>query len=143
MRQGDRIGATLGGLLSGRGHVRRVAKEYEKARSDYDFAVELAPKESRTHNGLAWFYATVRDPKWRDGKKAVEYAKTACELSDWKDAYALDTYAAALAEIGDFKEAVRWQEEAVRRCLSTDSHFRDLRERVGIYKSGKALFTDE
>jgi tetratricopeptide (TPR) repeat protein len=126
-----------------RAQVRRQAKEFEKAQIDYEYAVELAPDDWRTHNGLAWFYATVRDKKSRDGAKAVEHSKKACEMSDWKDAYALDTYAAALAEAGNFKEAVRWQEEAVRRCLSTDTHYRQLCERVDLYKSGKALFEDE
>jgi tetratricopeptide (TPR) repeat protein len=126
-----------------RGLTHRRAKNYEKSRMDYDFAIELAPKNAATHNVMAWFYATVADPKFRDGKRAVDYAKTACELTDWKHANALDTYAAALAESGDFKEAVRWQEEAVRRCLSRDATYRKMQERVKLYQSSKALFEDE
>ena len=52
------------------------------------------------------------DAKYRDGKKAVELAKRACDLTEWKEPGVLDTMAAACAEAGDFDGAVKWQSQA-------------------------------
>jgi tetratricopeptide (TPR) repeat protein len=128
-----------------RGRVQRLGdrsdpkRDYAKALADFKKAVELAPKYHVAHNYLAWFYATAPNPAFRDGKKAVEHAKIACELTGWKDHSAVDTYAAALAETGDFKQAVRWQTEAIRLCGFAEADLRDYkyRERLQLYQSGK------
>src|SRR5262249_19208480 len=61
---------------------------------------------------LAWLWATGPDGV-RDGKRAVEAATRACELTDWKENEFLDTLAAAYAEVGDFDKAVEYQKKAV------------------------------
>ena len=45
----------------------------------------------------------------RDGKRAVESATRACELSGWRDADALTVLATSCAEVGDFGAAQKWQ----------------------------------
>jgi len=48
------------------------------------------------------YLATSSKDNIRDGKKAVEYARKASELTKWNDATALDALAAACAEAAKF-----------------------------------------
>jgi tetratricopeptide (TPR) repeat protein len=62
-------------------------------------------------NSLAWKYATAKDPRFQDGKKAVDYAeKAVAQLHDYET---LDTLAAALARDGQFKKAADTETEAL------------------------------
>jgi tetratricopeptide (TPR) repeat protein len=79
----------------------------DKAIADFDEAIRLDPRDFMPFRHRAWIWACSPDAKSRDGKRAVESATKACELSNWKDVDALDALAAAYAEIGDFDAAVR------------------------------------
>ena len=112
--------------------VNRVhQKQYDRALADYKEAFRIDPKSYT--NGLAWMFATCPSEGVRDGKKAVELASHACELSDWKNANDLDTLAAAHAEVGNFDKAVEWQEKAIQ--LGTDKEKNQkYQERLRLYK---------
>ena len=58
------------------------------------------PKNSGVLNNLAWVLATSPDDNLRDGKRAIELAKQACEVTEYKQAHILSTLAAGYAEIG-------------------------------------------
>ena len=64
-------------------------------------------------NNLAWVLSTSPDGQFRDGKRAVELATQACELTDYKAAHILSTLASAYAETGDFETAMKWSAKAV------------------------------
>jgi serine/threonine-protein kinase len=57
-------------------------------------------------------WCTVPDPTVRNGRRALECATRACELTEWQTPGFLDTLAAAHAEAGSFAEAAKWAERA-------------------------------
>ena len=81
-------------------------------------------------NALAWHFATCKDPKQHDGKRAVELALKLTKLKPTK--YYLDTLAAAYARNGQFKEAVNTQV----RALSL-GQFSGGEERLKLYRQGR------
>lgn len=108
---------------------------HQQAISDYEEAIRLEPRDDETLDAFAWLLATAPDPSIRNGKRAVELAREACELTEWKDANHIDTLAAAYARSGDFASAVKWQTKALE-----DPAFRkatQARERLALYRAGK------
>ena len=73
----------------------------------------------------------------RNGKKAVEYATKACELTGWKVGFSLDNLAAAHAESGNFEEAVKRQEVAIQAGFANEEIMKGARERLELYKAKK------
>jgi tetratricopeptide (TPR) repeat protein len=112
-------------------------KDYGRAINDFEEAFRLDPKDRVSCANAAWLKATCVNVKYRDGKRAVELAVKACELSEWKDAADFDTLAATYAEAGDFEKAVKWQEKAL-----ADKEFEkrlgdEARARLRLYKDNK------
>jgi tetratricopeptide (TPR) repeat protein len=112
-------------------------KDWAKAADDYEKVVEINPESSSGQNGLAWLLCTAPDAKVRDGKRALETAKKACELTGYKNGGYLDTLAAAHAELGEFDKAVEWQEKALK---TGDIPIKDMdaaRQRLVLFKARK------
>ena len=131
-----RVDPKYAAAYNNRSNAWSAKKEYDKAIADYKEAIRIDPKLATSYNGRAWFWATCPDAKFRDGKKAVESATKACELSDWKEAYPLGTLAAAHAEAGDFNAAVKWQTKANGLYTDTEDKTKG-EERLKLYREKK------
>ena len=121
--------------------AQRAGAAERKGESDQEFEcikriMEAKPLNDLAYAAVAWFYASSPEARYRNGKKAVEYAEKAVSL---KRHYAhLDTLAAAYAEAGDFAKAVSIQEEAIRLC---DSQLKgDFGERLALYQSQRPYY---
>jgi tetratricopeptide (TPR) repeat protein len=117
-----------------------LAGEPVKAVPFYLKSIELGPENVNALNNFAWLLATCPDPQLRNGAKAVELAKRACELSRWEVPVMIGTLAAAYAEAGKFDKAVKTAEKA--RDLARAQEAEDLAKRneelLEIYRNGKA-----
>jgi serine/threonine-protein kinase len=119
------------------GNTHLANKEYDKAIADFTQAIKLDPKDARAYERLAWVLATVPKDELRDGKKAVDCAKKACELTDWKNPDCFATLSAALAETGDFREAIKWQTKALQAPELEQDKREEYRQRLKLFEEGK------
>ena len=104
--------------------------------ADYEAAVKLEPKDAGLLNNLAWVLATAPEAKLRNGKRAVELAALACQLTEYKTPHILSTLAAAHAETGDFETARRWSQKALDAAES-DEEKTALRKELESYRASK------
>jgi tetratricopeptide (TPR) repeat protein len=120
-----------------RGLARWQKGESREALVDFKQAIQLNSKNDSAHNGMAWALSTAPQPEIRDGKKAVEHATKACELTDWKNPFHLSTLAAAYAEAGDFQRAIEWHKKAIASPDFPPDKMERARERLRLYEQGK------
>jgi tetratricopeptide (TPR) repeat protein len=109
----------LGLALQSRGRFAAAIAQFQKV-------LELDPRHVTAQNNLAWLLATCPDNSVRDGKRAVELAQQAVQLSGGNSPEILDTLAAAYAEAGRYPEAVETAQRA--SDLSTAQNKKSLAE---------------
>jgi serine/threonine protein kinase/Flp pilus assembly protein TadD len=120
-------------------------RDHDKAIDDYVEAIRLRPNDrdddeivsyssSLAYARLAWLLSTCPDDTIRDGKRAIQLATKACELTDWKSGWELNTLAAAYAEAGQFDEAERYQIKALQDVGSRGAA---VRRRLELYEQKK------
>jgi serine/threonine-protein kinase len=88
-------------------------RDYLSAIVDAEALLAPAADPLQGHIMLAHIYAGCPDQMIRNAAKALEHAKSACELSQNKDVDALAAMAAACAEAGDYDNAVMWQDRVI------------------------------
>jgi tetratricopeptide (TPR) repeat protein len=127
--------------LRQRGINYQKLDQYERAVADFDAVIRLDARDTVALNELAWLLATSKQAQWRDGNRAVELARSACNTTGWKIPDLFDTYAAALAEAGKFDDAVKWQEAALESAEFARAHGEGARARLQLYREGKPYHT--
>jgi tetratricopeptide (TPR) repeat protein len=120
-----------------RANAHKALKEYDRAIHDFREGVRLDPEDADAHSNLAWLLATCPEKDVRDGKRAVEHATKACELTTWKGSYFLATLAVAWAESGNFDEAVKWQKKALESPQYEKDEGEKARQRVKLFEGRK------
>jgi Tfp pilus assembly protein PilF len=122
------------GDLHNRAVIWTALERYEHAIEDYEAVLRIDPGSAGTLNNLAWVLVTAKNPRVRDGPRALAYALEAVRRGDtpaW-----LDTLAAAYAECRDFASAVSCEEEAYRRSRPPNEVFRS---RLSAYRKGRTF----
>lgn len=109
------------------------------ALQDYEQAHQRMPESTGVLNNMAWLMATSPDDDLRDGRRAIELATKACELTDFQQSHILSTLAAGYAESGDFDKAIEWSTKAVELAeQATDPSIADqLSEELESYRHQK------
>jgi tetratricopeptide (TPR) repeat protein len=98
----------------GRGNVWKQRRAFDKAIEEFSYLIRLEPQNALAHQTLARILATCHEASFRNGKRAVDEATQACELTHWQDPDCVDTLAASCAEVGDFTAAIKWQTQAIK-----------------------------
>ena len=140
-----RINTNSARAYSWRADAYERRRDYDKAIADYSEAIRIKP-DVLFYDDLATLYTFCPDANFRNGEKAVEYAKKACESSDRPQEelgmskemahdWCLISLADAYAQAGNFDEAIKCVNELLRSNTSKDSDI--LRQRLSLYEQKK------
>lgn len=116
-----------------------MSGDWKASLEDLDALVRIQPNNPEGYAARACLQATCADAKYRDGKRAVEDAQRACELTKWKCALHLDYLASAYAESGDFAAAIEWQKEALEDPNYAVIAGSDAKYRLRVYEQKKPV----
>jgi tetratricopeptide (TPR) repeat protein len=122
----------------GRSDAEISIGDHKAAIGDLEKALELEPDDTGVLNNLAWLLATSPEDALRDGKRAVELARKACEKTEWKEPHIISTLAAGHAEAGDFEAARKFSKQAVETGDPAPEIKRQLESELASYAAGKA-----
>ncbi|MCE5268206.1 MAG: tetratricopeptide repeat protein [Planctomycetaceae bacterium] len=110
-------------------------QKYEEAVDQYSRALKIDPRSIAAENNLAWLLATCPADRVRSGKRAIEHATRACELTHWKHPSPIDTLSVALAEDRQFDKAIALLVKLRAEAPAFDIERLDAR--IALFRAGK------
>lgn len=122
-------------LYSMLGDLYYSRKNFDAAVAAYEKALMLDSENPRVLNNLAWLYATCEDRKFRNSKKAVQYAEKAVAFEDAPHTW--DTLAESYYVNGDYKKAVSAAKRALGLAGKNRSYFEKQLEK--FMKAGERV----
>jgi tetratricopeptide (TPR) repeat protein len=110
------------------------AGRFKEAVEQYDAVLLVRPDDAAVLSGAAWILSTCPDANVRNGRRSLELAQRAVELTSERGLAPLESLAAAHAELGNFADAVRRQEQAI--ALTPAASADAARARLEAYRRG-------
>jgi len=98
----------------------------DEAIQHYNEALQIKPSYQAAKINLAEIYTKAKDPRFRDGRKAVALALELCDATYHSVPEFLETLAGAYAESGQFDKAI----ETARRAFAKARHNSTLKSRI-------------
>lgn len=117
-----------------RGRAWFSKKDCARAIADFEKALDINPNYAEAGNQLAWTLAVCPDNRYRNGTKAVKFAKKVTEMNP--EAGFRATLAAAYAEEGRFEDAIKVQKGiiALLNGKGKKGQLSDHKKRLKFYK---------
>ena len=115
--------------LRGRGDAHLSLGQHKEAVKDFEESLEINPEDDGVLNNLAWVLATSTFDEVRNGKRAIELATKACEVTKYEQPHILSTLGSGYAEVGDFETAIKWVKEGLaksKEATQTESLTKEL-----------------
>jgi tetratricopeptide (TPR) repeat protein len=132
-----RIAPTYANAYSRRAQAFAATNRFDDAIADCDRIAAISVPGISGYCDVAWFLAMSPDARILDGKKAVDFAAKAYELTKGLDAGVLDTLAIAWAESADFDQAVTWEKKAI--AISSPRDLPDFKTHLMLFETARTL----
>jgi tetratricopeptide (TPR) repeat protein len=133
------LDSTLPDAYLNLGTFCRRAGRTAEARHAFELGMKNAPNDARLAYQLAWLLATASETEFRNGKEALQLARSLCEKTANRSPGSLDALAAAYAENHRFEEAVQTAQQAQQLAVAEGQRglARQIQARLQLYKSKK------
>ncbi|PAY15543.1 hypothetical protein CKO51_31345 [Rhodopirellula sp. SM50] len=135
LKEADRNDKSFSPAYLGRARGQLRRNEIQKALDDLAEAIRVDPEFAPAYAIRSQIFSKENDARFRNGKRAVDDATTACELTKWENWEYLVPLAAAYAENGEFQLAIQWVNKTIKSAPASERE--QLQEELEQYRQNK------